>query len=572
VVWEGTNGTITTGTDPGAAIAELGIAWFRNHGIFNIRGHNVIWPDWSQLPGDVNILTGTGTIAGKQTQVEDRITTVGEGSYPGHMSNEAGNTHIKSFLRDWDAVNEPFVKFTVLNYFIGQSATEGSIRSASQYLEDSGSDAVTIENWLIPLVATDPLPYLFINENGLETNYLHCPNDNITMDTYNPPINQEECYLYNLLLTLSSTATESVPIDGFGFESHFETDNGSDLNQAIIDTPLTPPVTLQQVFGEFAGLNILAEATEYDQGLYYYSYAVANENPIDNNAPNWMTPMQYMSAQAIQADYLTDYLTVVYSTPNFDSFTSWGFWDGDGEDWPNCNAPIYNKDWSLKPSGLAWVNLVKNAWWTSATSGTSNGSGVAPVSGFLGRYSLKGSYGGYTKTYHVTLTASAAGGTTTPVQMEFNGTSGSKNVWLYNAVDSALENRAFGTQDPTAYGGFYVTGPGYIYFPSPTSYPTPDMRIDLDPSDALPTGDTVYVWFRCKVPDSNTGDNKFYYDMNNGNYTETPVLSGTNTWQWNKVEQVTLTSGTSYSVGVVWSGSNLQIDQVLTTDDSAFTP
>jgi endo-1,4-beta-xylanase len=63
----------------------------------------------------------------------------------------------------------------------------------------------------------------------------------------------------------------------------------------------------------------------------------------------------------IQARYMEDILTICFAHPGMQGFTMWGFWDGDH--WLN-NAPIFNKDWTLKPSGKAYIDLVFNKWWT----------------------------------------------------------------------------------------------------------------------------------------------------------------------------------------------------------------
>ena len=45
----------------------------------------------------------------------------------------------------------------------------------------------------------------------------------------------------------------------------------------------------------------------------------------------------------------------------------WGFWDG--AHWKN-NAPLYRRDWSLKPAGAAYRDLVLKTWRTDASGKT----------------------------------------------------------------------------------------------------------------------------------------------------------------------------------------------------------
>lgn len=51
-----------------------------------------------------------------------------------------------------------------------------------------------------------------------------------------------------------------------------------------------------------------------------------------------------------------------FSHPSVDAFIMWGFWDGNH--W-HQNAPIFNLDWSIKPSGQAYIDKVFNEWWTN---------------------------------------------------------------------------------------------------------------------------------------------------------------------------------------------------------------
>jgi GH35 family endo-1,4-beta-xylanase len=80
---------------------------------------------------------------------------------------------------------------------------------------------------------------------------------------------------------------------------------------------------------------------------------------------------QSIADNTLQAEYLRDYLTMAFSHPAVDSFLVWGFWDA--EHWKK-NSPIYRRDWSLKPSGAAWLDLVHSRWWstTPATAAPAN--------------------------------------------------------------------------------------------------------------------------------------------------------------------------------------------------------
>jgi len=81
---------------------------------------------------------------------------------------------------------------------------------------------------------------------------------------------------------------------------------------------------------------------------------------------------------------LRDFLTVTFSHSSTDGFLMWGFWDGNH--WFE-NAPMFNLDWSIKPSGQAFLDLVFDEWWTDETHQT-DAAGQATVRGFKGRYEL----------------------------------------------------------------------------------------------------------------------------------------------------------------------------------------
>jgi hypothetical protein len=63
----------------------------------------------------------------------------------------------------------------------------------------------------------------------------------------------------------------------------------------------------------------------------------------------------------------------------------WGFWDG--AHWQS-NAPIYNADWSLKPSGEAFIDQIYHQWWTNLHEQTP-ASGDLTLRGFKGKYRLR---------------------------------------------------------------------------------------------------------------------------------------------------------------------------------------
>ncbi len=87
---------------------------------------------------------------------------------------------------------------------------------------------------------------------------------------------------------------------------------------------------------------------------------------------------------ACQADYLRDFLTVCFANQHCSSFLLWGFWEG--AHW-TPTASLIRRDWTIKPAGQAWHDLVRGAWWTKL-SGTTDAAGRWSGRGYRGRHRI----------------------------------------------------------------------------------------------------------------------------------------------------------------------------------------
>ncbi len=87
----------------------------------------------------------------------------------------------------------------------------------------------------------------------------------------------------------------------------------------------------------------------------------------------------------LAAKYLRDFLTIVFSHESVDGFLMWGFWDG--AHWRG-NAPLFNEDWTIKPAGEIFIDLVYDQWWTEE-SGFTNANGEFSLRGFKGSYEIR---------------------------------------------------------------------------------------------------------------------------------------------------------------------------------------
>ncbi len=77
----------------------------------------------------------------------------------------------------------------------------------------------------------------------------------------------------------------------------------------------------------------------------------------------------------------------------------WGFWERNH--W-KPEAALYRKDWSIKPAGQAWRDLVFKEWWTDETGKTGR-NGVYKTRGFLGDYEIVVTHGGVSRAMQTAL-------------------------------------------------------------------------------------------------------------------------------------------------------------------------
>jgi len=88
-----------------------------------------------------------------------------------------------------------------------------------------------------------------------------------------------------------------------------------------------------------------------------------------------------------QGDYMRDFMTAAFSHPAVEAFTQWGFWEG--RHWkPQC--AMIRRDWTLKPNGRSYMDLVLKQWWTDE-KGKTAADGTFALRGFLGDYEITAS-------------------------------------------------------------------------------------------------------------------------------------------------------------------------------------
>ena len=169
---------------------------------------------------------------------------------------------------------------------------------------------------------------------------------------------QHQDYYYAVIKYLLDNG---APVDGAGMQGHFAGVTSIDLMQNII--------------ARYSQLNVRLAVTEYD-------FNTADE--------------------ALQADFTRDFMTLIFSSPKFDDFLMWGFWER--AHWLP-NGAMYRADWSSKQQALVWNDLLFREWWTNET-GNSDASGIYRTRGFKGDYNVTVNYARTIKTVTTKLDAS----------------------------------------------------------------------------------------------------------------------------------------------------------------------
>ncbi len=234
-----------------------------------------------------------------------------------------GYRGLRGIVREWDVLNEPAHLFDVRDFFKGKP---GYTTGEEIYAE--------MFQWA---TEADPATHLFINDYNIVAWY----------SPTSAAVQRYRSIIQNLI-------DADAPLYGIGMQGHFGPDGATTMPNVY--------AALQ----DFARFDKKIAITEYD-----YAY---NQAPGECRKAN----------EAAAGTYMRDFLTMIFSHPAVESFLMWGFWDGDH--W-RCDAAMYRNDWSLKPSGEAFLDLVFNQWWTDETVAT-DATGKATIRGFLGDYVL----------------------------------------------------------------------------------------------------------------------------------------------------------------------------------------
>ena len=276
------------------------VAWLKERGI-EVRGHTLVWPGNSVLPGDVAASDDVGYIKGRiNGHIEEIL------NYPG----------LQGEIVEWDVLNEIVTNRDVENKLAG---TPGYPTGREIYKEIFDK-----------VKEVDPNTKLYLN-------------DFVTLTQNNGPTSQN----YTLLVQfIDELIASGAPVEAIGFQGHI-----GGFPNSILDVQ----ATLDDFYDRY---NLPAKITEFD--------------------------LPDVVSEELAADYLRDFMTMIYSHPSMEGFLFWSFWDG--ATYRNPGANLFRQDWSRTPAGDAFVDLLFNQWWTEEDLQIVNG--LASTDAYKGTYEV----------------------------------------------------------------------------------------------------------------------------------------------------------------------------------------
>ena len=185
------------------------------------------------------------------------------------------------------------------------------------------------------------------------------PDAKLYINDFNIIEGDDKAHQDDYAATIKYLIDAGAPVDGIGFQGHFP-------------SRVTPMDELIRRTERYAAFGKEMEVTEFDINT---------------------------SDEGTQADYTRDFMTYMFSHPSVKAFVLWGFWEG--AHWIPSGA-MMRRDWSLKPNGQVYQDLVFKKWWTNA-DGKTGTKGTFTTRAFLGDYEIEVKAGGKTRIVKASL-------------------------------------------------------------------------------------------------------------------------------------------------------------------------
>jgi len=235
------------------------------------------------------------------------------------------NGHIEEIL-NYPGLKGKIVEWDVLNEIATNRDLENKFVGSAGY--PTGRELY--KEIFDKVKAEDPNTKLFLN-------------DFVTLSTNDKPTAPN--YM-NLVQFLEELLDAGAPVEAIGFQGHI-----GGFPNSIYDVQ----ATLDDFYDSYG---LPAKITEFD--------------------------LPDVVSEELAADYLRDFMTMIYSHPSMEGFLFWSFWDG--ATYRNPGANLFRQDWSRTPAGDAFVDLLFNEWWTEEDLQIENG--LATTDAYKGTYEI----------------------------------------------------------------------------------------------------------------------------------------------------------------------------------------
>ena len=187
-------------------------------------------------------------------------------------------------------------------------------------------------DWFRIAREADPEAKLYINDWGILTSG-----------------NVNSGHVRHYLETIRYLINNGAPLGGIGMQGHF-------------GAVMTPPEKMLEILDTFEEFGLPIKVTELDMVI-----------------PD----------EALRADYMRDVMTVLFSHRAVNGIVLWGFWSE--RHW-KPDAALFDREWTPRSHGEAWMDLVRHHWWTDEAL-TTDAEGRADLRGFLGTYKVTVGHG-----------------------------------------------------------------------------------------------------------------------------------------------------------------------------------
>jgi GH35 family endo-1,4-beta-xylanase len=182
------------------------LAWLRDNSL-PVRGHNLIWPSYANMPGDTRNL-GPDTL---RQRIDNHFAEILK------PENAGGKCY------QWDVINEPYTNFDA----------QGRIGVGAVKQSDGVLGNLEMVRWFQNARRLDPATKLFVNDYDILAG------------------GGDDTLHQNYLFELSKWLLDNnAPLDGVGMQGHFNR--------------VTPPARMQEIIERFSQLPVALAVTEFD--------------------------------------------------------------------------------------------------------------------------------------------------------------------------------------------------------------------------------------------------------------------------------------------------------------------